>query len=84
MNEHKTNASNEKSAENLASFAQENELPRRKQRGILKSIERPKGRGIKPREIKPAPAANGKMSGLHLKQKLGIRLTTGDTINASA
>jgi len=26
-----------------------NELPRRKQRGIVKSIERPKGRGIKPR-----------------------------------
>ena len=25
-----------------------NELPRRKQRGIIKSIERPKGRGIKP------------------------------------
>ena len=32
-----------------------NELPRRKQRGILKSIERPKGRGIKPRVIKDAP-----------------------------
>ena len=25
-----------------------NELPRRKQRGIIKSIERPKGRGIQP------------------------------------
>jgi hypothetical protein len=25
------------------------ELPRRKQRGIFKSIERPKGRGIKPK-----------------------------------
>ena len=36
----------------LDAFIEEaNELPRRKQRGIFKSIERPKGRGIKPCRI---------------------------------
>jgi len=32
----------------LINFHYKNELPRRKQRGIFKSNERPKGRGIKP------------------------------------
>jgi hypothetical protein len=35
--------------EKFSKYDNNNELPRRKQRGIFKSIERPKGRGIKPK-----------------------------------